>query len=154
MNYGRSHCHSNSQPLNIKLLPFARNKRLEFIEHVLNVLDEDRFGWRGTMRLTADTDDLPDWLTCPVDETPEHLYDLTDRLRMLTLDLHPGYPQSVTRSETIAASARSAPALVPSPASVTWPRLTSSLRIPLARGSPAAQIGSYPRTHPQHSHLH
>ncbi len=147
-------CVCNCESLNIKLRPFARDESLGFIEHVLNVLDEDRFGRRGTMRLTGDADDLPEWMTGPVNDTPEHLYDLTERLRIHTLDLHPSHLQRARGPETIAARSRSALVPGPSPASEAWTRFTFSLPIPLARGSPPAQIGSCPRTHPQHANLH
>ena len=136
MNYGCTNCHSNLQPLNIPLGPFARDERLGFIEHVLNVLDEDRFGRRGTNRLTSDMYDLPEWLTLPVDDTLEHFCDLTERLRIHNLVLYLYYSRIVTQTETITSISKSASATGSS--SPTWPRLTSPLPIPLARGSPLA----------------
>ncbi len=136
MNCECTTCHSNLRPLDITLRPFARDERLDFVEHVLDVLNMDRFGRPRSHRLAADLDDLPEWLLQTGDDKPEHFYDLTERLRVQAYQMFPYHPLGVTRCETIAAPLRSGSASGARFGSGHLSHLTSNLSMPLARGSP------------------
>jgi hypothetical protein len=72
-------CRSNNPALNIHLgLPYRSNERLNFVEHVLEVLNESRTGRPRIYRMAE--------LSCEIWEfqidLPDHLYNLTERLRI------------------------------------------------------------------------
>ena len=71
MRNEKTGCHGNCERLNIRLGPFERDERTKFVEHVLDVMLESRFGPNLALAFFL-FDDL-----VPAPEDPKHiLFDL------------------------------------------------------------------------------